>query len=54
MLFTNDVDLVDKNMKGVNLKLKMWRNILETNSFKLNRVNSKYLKYNFSFKAIKN
>ena len=37
MLFTDDVVLVDESQTGVNQKLELWREILESKCFKLSR-----------------
>ena len=37
MLFADDVVLVNENRTGVNQKLELWREILESKCFKLSR-----------------
>ena len=43
---------VDRN-KGVDLNREMWRNAFEAKNFKLSRVETGYLKFNFSNKINK-
>jgi hypothetical protein len=37
MLFVNDVVLVDKSREGVNRKLELWRQTLESKGFRISR-----------------
>jgi hypothetical protein len=48
MLFTDDVILVDESRMGVNQKLELWRQILETKCFRLSRSKTEYMKCHFS------
>ena len=36
MLFADDVVLVDESLSGINCRLDLWRQTLETKCFKLN------------------
>ena len=48
MLFTDNIVLIDENKSRVNAKLDVWREILESNGFKISRTKTEYIKYNFS------
>ena len=48
MLFANDIVLIDETKYGVNVKLEVWKEALESKSFKINRIKIEYIKYNFS------
>jgi hypothetical protein len=48
MLFAVDVVLVDESRTGVDLKLELWRQTLETKCFMLSRSKTEYMKYDFS------
>ena len=43
MLFADDVVLVDESRTGVNRKLELWRHMLESKGFRLNRTKTKYM-----------
>ena len=47
MLFADDVVLVDESRTGVNQKLKLWRETLKSNSFRL-RTKTEYMRCDFS------
>ena len=40
--------LIDETKSGVNAKLDVWREILESKGFKISRTKREYIKYNFS------
>ena len=42
MLFADDVVLVDESRIGVNRKLELWRNTLESKGFRLSRTKTEY------------
>ena len=48
MLFADDIVLIDETKSGVNAKLDVWREVLESKGFKNSRTKTKYIKYNFS------
>jgi hypothetical protein len=48
MLFTDDVVLVDESRVGVDQKLELWRQTLETKGFMLSRSKTEYMKCDFS------
>jgi len=43
MLFADDIVLVDETRVGVNAKLELWRQTLESRGFKLSRVKTEYM-----------
>ena len=47
MLFADDVVLVDESRTGVNQKLGLWRETLESNGFRLSRTKTEYMRYDF-------
>ena len=47
MLFTDDVVLVDESQTGVNRKLELWWQTLESKSFRLSRTKTEYMRCNF-------
>jgi hypothetical protein len=48
MLFADNVVLIDKSRIGVNQKLELWRQTLESKSFKLSRTKTEYMRYQFN------
>ncbi|KAF3678770.1 Callose synthase 5 [Capsicum annuum] len=48
MLFADDVVLIDETWGGVNEKLEVWRQTLESKGFRLSRFKTKYLECKFS------
>ena len=48
MLFADDIVLVDETRAGVNAKLELWRQTLESRGFKLSRANTEYMKCKYS------
>jgi hypothetical protein len=46
MLFVDDVVLVDETKAGVNRKLELWRQTLESKGFRLSK--TKYMQFDFS------
>jgi Reverse transcriptase (RNA-dependent DNA polymerase) len=48
MLFADDVVLIDESRIGVNQKLELWRQILESKRFRLNRTKTEYMRCQFS------
>ena len=48
MLFANDVVLVDDSWTGVNRKLELWRQTLESKWFRLSRTKTEYMICGFS------
>jgi Reverse transcriptase (RNA-dependent DNA polymerase) len=50
MLFANDVVMIDENRIGVNQKLELWRQTLESKYFRLSRIKTKYMRCQFSGK----
>ena len=47
MLFADDVVLVDESRTGVNQKLKLWRETLESKGFRLSRTKTEYMRCDF-------
>ena len=43
----DDVVLVDESQTGVNRKLELWRQILESKGFRLNRTKTEYMRCGF-------
>jgi Reverse transcriptase (RNA-dependent DNA polymerase). len=48
MLFADDIVLVDETKSGLNAKLEVWRETLETKGFKISRTKTEYMECNFS------
>ncbi|CAO2043645.1 unnamed protein product [Urochloa humidicola] len=48
MLFADDVVLVDESKAGVNRKLELWRQTLESKGFRLSRTKTEYMMCDFS------
>ncbi|XP_070026270.1 uncharacterized protein [Nicotiana sylvestris] len=48
MLFIDDIVLIDETRGGVNAKLEVWRQTLESKGFKLSKSKIKYLECKFS------
>ncbi|XP_070050175.1 uncharacterized protein [Nicotiana tomentosiformis] len=48
MLFGDDIVLIDETRDGVNERLEVWRQTLESKGFKLSRTKTKYLECKFS------
>jgi hypothetical protein len=48
MLFADDVVLVDESRAGVNMKLELWRHMLESKGFRLSRTKIEYMMCVFS------
>jgi hypothetical protein len=48
MLFADDVVLIDESRIGVNQKLKLWRQTLESKDFRLSMIKIEYMRYQFS------
>jgi hypothetical protein len=47
MLFANDVVLVDRSQAGVNRKLELWRQTLESKGFRVSRTKTEYMRCDF-------
>jgi hypothetical protein len=47
MLFANDVVLVDESQAGVNRKLELWRQALESKGFRVSRTKTEYMRCDF-------
>jgi hypothetical protein len=48
MLFADDVMLIDESRIGVNQKLELWRQTLESKDFRLSRTKTEYMRCHFS------
>ncbi|XP_070002725.1 uncharacterized protein [Nicotiana sylvestris] len=48
MLFADDIVLIDETRSGVNARLEVWRQTLESKGFKLSRTKTEYLECKFS------
>jgi hypothetical protein len=47
MLFADDVILVDKSREGVNRKVELWRQTLESKEFRISRTKVEYMRCDF-------
>ena len=47
MFFADDIVLVDESRTGVNQKLELWREILESKGFRLSRIKIEYIRCDF-------
>jgi hypothetical protein len=47
MLFADDVALVDESREGVNRKLELWRQTLESEGFRISRIRTEYMRCDF-------
>ena len=47
MLFADDVVLVDESRTGVNKKLELWRETLESKCFRLSKTKTEYMRCDF-------
>jgi hypothetical protein len=48
MLFADDVVLVDETRAGVNGKLELWKDALESKGFRISRTKTEYMMCDFS------
>ena len=48
MIFADDVVLVDESRSGVNQKLELWRETLESKGFRPNKTKTEYMRCDFS------
>ena len=48
MLFADDIVLIDETARGVNTKLEMWREALESKGFRISRSKTEYMLCKFS------
>jgi len=53
MLFANDIVLVNETRDRVNARLELWRQNLESRSFKLSRGKTEYMERKFSKQRIR-
>ena len=54
MLFEYDIVLIDETLKGVNMKLNLWREVLESKGHCLSRSKTKYIECNLSGYGVSN
>ena len=54
MLFADDIILVVETRVGVNTKLELWRQTLESRGFRLSRAKTEYMECKFSKQEIQN
>ena len=47
MLFADDVVLVDESRTGVNQRLELWRETLESKGFRFSRTKTEYMRCDF-------
>ena len=47
MLFADDVVLLDESQAGVNRKLELWQQTLESKGFRLSRTKTEYMRCDF-------
>ena len=52
MLFADDIVLVDETRAGVNAKLELWRQTLESRGFRLSMTKAEYMECKFSKQGI--
>jgi hypothetical protein len=48
IFLVDDVVLIDESRIGVNQKLKLWRQTLESKGFRLSRIKTEYMRCQFS------
>ena len=48
MLFADDVVLIEESRIGVDRKLELWRQTLESKGFRLSRIKTEYMRCEFS------
>ena len=48
MLFADDIVLVDETRAGINVKLELWRQTLESRDFRLRKTKKEYMECKFS------
>ncbi|KAM2797605.1 hypothetical protein COP1_002656 [Malus domestica] len=48
MLFADDIVLIDETQEGVNAKLNLWRDVLESKGLRLSRSKTEYMECKFS------
>ncbi|XP_059310768.1 uncharacterized protein LOC132062156 [Lycium ferocissimum] len=48
MMFADDIVLINESRGGVNARLEVWRQTLESKGFKLSRTKTEYLECKFS------
>ena len=53
MLFADDIVLVDETKAGVNVKLELWRQTLESRGFRLSRFKTEYMECKFNKQGIR-
>ena len=53
MLFAGDIVLVDERKVGVNAKLELWKQTLESRGCRLSRAKTEYMEYKFSKQGIR-
>ncbi|XP_070036835.1 uncharacterized protein [Nicotiana tomentosiformis] len=53
MLFADDIVLIDELRAGINERLEVWRQALESKGFKLSRMKTEYLECKFSAEPVK-
>ena len=49
MFFADDVVLVDESQTGVDQKLELWRETLESKGFRLNRTKIEYMRCDWHY-----
>ena len=52
-LFADDIILVNQTRAGVNVKLELWRQSLESRGFRLSRAKTEYMECKFSKQGIR-
>ena len=53
MLFADEIVLLDETRAGVNAKLELWRQTLESQGFRLSRTKTEYIECKFSKQRIR-
>ncbi|KAM2508308.1 hypothetical protein ACFX1W_030523 [Malus domestica] len=54
MLFVDDLVLIDETQEGVNAKLNLWREVLESKGLRLSRSKTEYMECKFSANGSQN
>ncbi|KAM1798712.1 hypothetical protein ACFX12_032753 [Malus domestica] len=54
MLFADDIVLIDETQEGVNAKLNLWREVLESKGLRLSRSKTEYMECKFSANGCQN
>jgi hypothetical protein len=53
MCFADDVVLVNESREGVNRKLELWRQTLESKGFRISRTKTEYMRCDFGLQLVR-